>query len=455
MSTPSIRRLPALLLLLVAAACSGSGGAGAGTTAVGPAGPVGPSTTAARPVVELPANGSIVVADAGALVFYGPDGELRGSAPITLRDEPLIELGNDRALGVTESGAVVLLDGAGGTVSVLDGITVPDGEQLNRDVLGGGDRFTIAQVANDPYLVDLDASTATLLTAITTTGRRVQGWRFSADERFVASSGTYLALVPTADPAAVAPLAELAGCVSIDAGGRLLVSETGGEIGSVSLATVDDPTAKQGLFAGSTKCALWWGKRIVAYGTGALVELQTDGTTSELLDLEPGQVVTLPVAGHPELVSVSGGVNPNQWFWLLPDNSLLAIPEAEGGRYVDVVGATAAFSVDSATGFDLVVAAQQNGATTITAFTDEQLGTRVLDVEGTAFLGAADSASVVGVTGGTTPTIIEGGADFVLAPDRSGSFAVALPEGVAITDRSASPSPIVLGPGTPLAWLAA
>ena len=154
-------------------------------------------------------------------------------------------------------------------------------------------------------------------------------------------------------------------------------------------------------------------------------------------------------------MSVSGGVNPNQWFWLLPDNSLLAIPEAEGGRYVDVVGATAAFSVDSATGFDLVVASQQNGATTITAFTDEQLGTRVLDVEGTAYLGAADGASVVGVTGGTTATIIEGGADFVLAPDRSGSFAVALPEGVAITDRSASASPIVLGPGTPLAWLAA
>ena len=55
------------------------------------------------------------------------------------------------------------------------------------------------------YLVDLDASTATLLTAITTTGRRVQAWRFSADERFVASSGTYLALVPTAG-AALTPL---------------------------------------------------------------------------------------------------------------------------------------------------------------------------------------------------------------------------------------------------------
>ena len=101
------------------------------------------------------------------------------------------------------------------------------------------------------------------------------------------------------------------------------------------------------------------------------------------------------------------------------------------------------------------MASQQNGATTITAFTDEQLGTRVLDVEGTAYLGAADGASVVGVTGGTTATVIDGGADFVLAPDRSGSFAVALPEGVAITDRSASPNPIVLGPGTPLAWLAA
>ena len=215
-----------------------------------------------------PANGSVVVADAGALVFYGPDGALRGRAPITLRDEPLIELGNDRALGVTEAGAVVLLDGAAGTATRARRHQVPDGEQLNRDVLGGGDQFTIAQVANDPYLVDLDASTATLLTAITTTGRRVQGWRFSADERFVASSGTYLALVPTADPAAVAPLAELAGCVSIDAGGRLLVSETGGEIGSVSLATVDDPTAKQGLFAGSTKCALWWGERIVIAPTG-------------------------------------------------------------------------------------------------------------------------------------------------------------------------------------------
>ena len=392
-------------------------------------------------MVELPANGSVVVADAGALVFYGPDGALRGRAAVTLRDDPLIELGNDRALGVTETGAVVVLDGTDGTVTVLDGIEVPDGERLNRDVVGGGEQFTIAQVANDPYLVDLDASTATLLTAITTSGRRVQAWRFSADERFVASSGTYLALVPTADPAAVTPLAELTGCVSIDADGRLLVSETGGEIGSVSLATVDDPTAKQGLFAGSTKCALWWGERIVAYGTGALVELQTDGTTTELLDLEPGQVVTLPVSGHPELVSVSGGVNPNQWFWLLPDNSLLAIPEAEGGRYVDVVGATAAFTVDSATGFDLVVASQQDRETTITAFTDEQLGPRVLDVEGTAHLGAADGDSVVGVTGGTTATVIEGGGEFVLAPDRSGSFAVALPDGVAITDRSAPAEP--------------
>ena len=477
MPTPSIRRLAALLLLVVAA-CSGDGdGGSAGTgatasvaTTSAPAGstetgdeangtttvqPAGPATTTVRPVVELPANGSIVVADAGTLVFYGPDGVLRGRATVTLRDEPLIELGNDRALGVTETGAVVVLDGSDGTATVLEGIEVPEGERLNRDVVGGGEQFTIAQVANDPYLVDLDASTATLLTAITTTGRRVQAWRFSADERFVASSGTYLTLVPTADPAAVAPLAELAGCVSIDAGGRLLVSETGGEIGSVSLATVDDPTAKQGLFAGSTKCALWWGARIVAYGTGALVELQIDGTTTELLDLEPGQVVTMPVSGHPELVSVSGGVNPNQWYWLRPDNSLLAIPEAEGGRYADVVGATAAFTVDSPTGFDLVVASQQDRGTTVTALTDEQLGPRVLDVEGTAHLGSADGASVVGVTGGTTGTVIDGGGDFVLAPDRSGSFAVASPEGVVITDRSAPPNPTMLGPGTPLAWLAA
>ena len=103
----------------------------------------------------------------------------------------------------------------------------------------------------------------------------MQGGRFSADERFVAGSGTYLVLVPTADPDGAAPLAELAGCVSIDPGGRLLVGETGGEIGSVSLATLDDPTDKHALLAGAAKCALWWGDRIVAYGTGALVELQT------------------------------------------------------------------------------------------------------------------------------------------------------------------------------------
>jgi hypothetical protein len=148
-------------------------------------------------------------------------------------------------------------------------------------------------------------------------------------------------------------------------------------------------------------------------------------------------------------------VNPNQWFWLLPDNSLLAIPEAEGGRHVDVVGAAAAFSVDSSTGFDLVVASRLSGATTITPFTDDRLGARVLDVEGTAYLGAADGTSVLGVTDGTADTVIDGGAGFVLAPDRSGLLAVALPEGVAITGRSASTNPMVLGPGTPLAWLAA
>jgi hypothetical protein len=148
-------------------------------------------------------------------------------------------------------------------------------------------------------------------------------------------------------------------------------------------------------------------------------------------------------------------VSPNQWYWLRPDNSLLAVPEAEGGRYADVVGATAAFTVDSPTGFDLVVASQQDRGTTVTALTDEQVGPRVLDVEGTAHLGSADGASVVGVTGGTTGTVIDGGADFVLAPDRSGSFAVALPDGVVITDRTAPPNPTMLGPGTPLAWLAA
>ncbi|MGD9703619.1 MAG: hypothetical protein AB7Q42_16530 [Acidimicrobiia bacterium] len=467
MRTSSSGRL-ALLAALILAGCSGSSNDRSDDTAavtsvvtspLDPgsvtAGPNSPPTTAARPIVELPANGSVLVADGAALVFYAPDGSQVGSADIVLRDEPLLELGGNRALGVTDAGSVVVLDGSAGTAEVVEAIDVPDGARLNRDVIGGGERFTIAQVGDDPYLVDLDASTATLLTTITSIGRRVQGWRFSSDERFVASTGTYLTLIPTADPAQASALAELSGCVSIDASGRLLVSETGGEIGSVSLATVEDPAAKQALFAGATKCALWWGDRIVAYGTGALVELHADGTTTELLDLEPGQVVTMPVAGHPELVSVSGGVNPNQWFWLQPDNSMLPLPEAEGGRYVDVVGDVAAFALDSSAGFDLVVASGLGGTTNVTPFTDDRLGTRVLDIGGAAYVGAADGTSVVRVEGGTSTAVVDGASEFVLAADRSGLLAVALPEGVAIIGPADPAARTALGPGRPIAWLSA
>jgi len=393
------------------------------------------------------------VADAsGAGVqLVDPSGAVLATSSATLVADSVIELGHGRGLAVTSSGAVVELDGPGRRIAVVPGLSAPTATLLNRDVIGGGVRFTVAQLGDQAWLVDLEAATAASLSAVAGSGRKVQGWRFSPDEKWVATSGTFLALVPTDSPQNVVQLSSGFGCVAFHPDGRMMVSDSSGAIGSVWITSPEHLDKKDPLFAGASKCAVFFGDRMLAYGLGGLEELTGGGKSTELLSVGGGMVVSLPVPGHPELVSVSGGVSPNDWYLLAGSAPPVKIAAAEGSTWLDSTGGVDAFEREQQQGFELIVARDPTDAT-VTSWPDHRTGRRLLDAGGRSYLDdvALHRTLTIAPDGQATP-LANDQAGHLLSPERS-ALALASTTGCTIGGLDGAAT-ATIGPCTLLAWL--